>query len=107
MSLSNNQDRCLFERIFSSICNLHSELEIISARCFVWLHILVEVGVGNLLKGVDVVGGNNVRVEVHELNLHFVEHTKRQKVTFNSTQCVVRMVVCIFNEGQFFTLSLI
>lgn len=46
--------------------------------------ILVQVSVGDLLQWLDVINGNQVAVQVHELDPHFFEGALRQQVTLDT-----------------------
>ena len=45
--------------------------------------ILIQVGVGDLLQGLDVVDRDEMAVEIHKLDAHLFEGSLGQQVTLN------------------------
>mmetsp|Transcript_6179 Transcript_6179/g.20144 ORF Transcript_6179/g.20144 Transcript_6179/m.20144 type:complete len:665 (-) Transcript_6179:1552-3546(-) len=69
--------------------------------------VLVEVRIRNLLEGLHFVDGDQVRVQVHELQRHLLEGPLRQEVPFNARQRFVGIVVGLLDEPQLLPLVLI
>ena len=69
--------------------------------------VLVEVGVGDLLQRLDVVIGDQVAVQVHELDADFLERSLSQQVTLDPRQCFVRVVVGLFDQPELLALTLV
>ena len=61
---------------------------------------LVQVAVRDLLQRLDLVDGDEVRVEVHELDGHLLELTLSQQVALDALQGLVRVVVRLGSVGQ-------
>ena len=55
--------------------------------------VLVQVSIRDLFEGLDVVDGNEVRIQIHELDADLFEGTLRQQVTLYSRQSLVGVVV--------------
>ena len=55
----------------------------------------------------DLVDGDQVRVEVHELDADLLEGPLRQQVPFHATQSLVRVVVRLFDETELLPLILV
>ena len=55
--------------------------------------VLVQVAVSDLLQGLNVVDGNEVAVQVHELNGHLLEAAVGQQVALDALQRLVGVVV--------------
>mmetsp|Transcript_15391 Transcript_15391/g.46047 ORF Transcript_15391/g.46047 Transcript_15391/m.46047 type:complete len:239 (-) Transcript_15391:180-896(-) len=46
--------------------------------------VLIQVGVGDLLQGINVIHGRQMTVHVHELDVHLLEGTLREQVTLDA-----------------------
>ena len=55
--------------------------------------VLVQVSIRDLFEGLDVVDGNEVRIQIHELDADFFEGTLRQQVTLDPRESLVGVVV--------------
>ena len=55
--------------------------------------VLVQVSVGDLFEGLNVVDGHEMRVQIHELDADLFEGALRQQVTLDSRQGLVGVVV--------------
>jgi len=69
--------------------------------------VLVQVRIRDLFEGLDVVYGNEVRIQIHELDADLFEGALRQQVTLYSRQSLVGVVVGLLDETQLFSLALI
>mmetsp|Transcript_7034 Transcript_7034/g.20668 ORF Transcript_7034/g.20668 Transcript_7034/m.20668 type:complete len:555 (-) Transcript_7034:1166-2830(-) len=69
--------------------------------------VLVQVGVRDLLQRLDLVDGDQVRVQVHELDAHLLEGPLRQQVALHARQRLVRVVVGLLDEAQLLALVLV
>jgi len=69
--------------------------------------ILVEVGLRDLLEGFDVVDGDEVGVEVHELDADLLEGALGEEMSFDSREGLVGILIGLFNQTQFLSLRLI
>mmetsp|Transcript_33281 Transcript_33281/g.109100 ORF Transcript_33281/g.109100 Transcript_33281/m.109100 type:complete len:1053 (+) Transcript_33281:4096-7254(+) len=69
--------------------------------------VLVKVGIGDLLKRLDLVARRQVRVHVLELNRDLLEGTLRQQVALDAAQSLMRIVVGLLDETQLLTLRLV
>ena len=58
--------------------------------------ILIQVRVRDFFQRLDLVDGNQVRVEVHELDADLLEGPLRQQVPLHATESFVRVVVRLF-----------
>ena len=66
--------------------------------------VLVQVGVCDLLKRLDVVHWDDMGVQVHELNAHLFEGAMAEEVAFDSRKGLVRVIIGLFNQREFFPL---
>ena len=84
-------------------------METTPLRTFIGLvpQILVEISIGNFFQRLDLVDGNQVRVEVHELDADLLEGPLRQQVPFHARQGLVRVVVRLFDEPELLPLILV
>ena len=69
--------------------------------------VLVQIGIRDLLQRLDVVDGDQVAVQVHELDARLLEGALRQQVTLDARECLVRVVVRLFDQAQLLALALI
>mmetsp|Transcript_3491 Transcript_3491/g.11579 ORF Transcript_3491/g.11579 Transcript_3491/m.11579 type:complete len:907 (-) Transcript_3491:778-3498(-) len=69
--------------------------------------VLVEVGVGDLLERLDLVDGDEMRVEVHELHRHLLEGALRQQVALDARERLVRVVIGLLDEAELLALRLV
>mmetsp|Transcript_4532 Transcript_4532/g.13244 ORF Transcript_4532/g.13244 Transcript_4532/m.13244 type:complete len:1314 (+) Transcript_4532:2393-6334(+) len=69
--------------------------------------VLVEVGVSDLLQGLDLVDGHEVGVEVHELDAHLLEGALREEVALDAVERLVGVVVGLLDEAQLLALGLV
>ena len=69
--------------------------------------VLVEVAVGDLLQRLDLVHRDEVRVQVHELDVHLLERPLRQQVALDPAQRLVRVVVRLLDEPELLPLLLV
>lgn len=70
-------------------------------------HVLVEVGVGDLLERLDVVDRDQVAVEVHELDAQLLEGPLREEVALDPRQGLVRVVVGLLDKAELLALRLV
>ena len=77
-----------------------------SLLCFV-PQVLIQVRIRDLLQRLYFVDGDKVRVQIHELNAQFLEGTLSKQMALNARQSFVWVVVCLLDQPQFLTLSLI
>lgn len=68
---------------------------------------LVEIGVCDLLHRLDVVARDELVVGVKELDTGFFESTLRKEEMLDTGQTLVRVVVCLHDEGELLTLRLV
>lgn len=69
--------------------------------------VLIEIGVGDLFQRLDIVHRNQVTVEIHELDSSLLEGALGQQMSLDSRQRLVRVVVCLLDQSQFFALALV
>ena len=69
--------------------------------------VLIQVGIRDLLQGLDVVHRHQVAVQVHELDARLLEGTLGEQVTLDTGQRLVRVVVRLLNQTQLLTLRLV
>ena len=69
--------------------------------------VLVEVRVADLLQRLDLDHGDEVRVQVHELDGHLLEGALRQKVALDAGESLVRVVVGLLDQPQLLALLLV
>ena len=67
--------------------------------------VLVQVSIRNLFEGLDVVDGNEVRIQIHELDADFFEGTLRQQVTLDPRQSLVGVVVGLGRTKTFININ--
>ena len=60
--------------------------------------VLVQVSVGDLFEGLNVVDGHEMRVQIHELDADLFEGALRQQVTLDSRQGLVGVVIGLSRE---------
>ena len=66
--------------------------------------VLVEVGVGDLLQRLDVIHGDEVTVQVHELDARFLEGALREQVTLDAGERLVWVVVRLLDQTELLAL---
>eukprot|EP00123_Amoebidium_parasiticum_P018099 comp24100_c1_seq1/m.43516 comp24100_c1_seq1/g.43516 ORF comp24100_c1_seq1/g.43516 comp24100_c1_seq1/m.43516 type:complete len:578 (+) comp24100_c1_seq1:3557-5290(+) len=69
--------------------------------------VLVEVCIRDLFERLNLVDGDEVAVEIHELDLDLLEGPLGQQVTLDARQRLVRVVVCLLHKPKLLTLGLI
>mmetsp|Transcript_14739 Transcript_14739/g.38930 ORF Transcript_14739/g.38930 Transcript_14739/m.38930 type:complete len:664 (+) Transcript_14739:435-2426(+) len=69
--------------------------------------VLVKVGIGDLLKRLDLVARRQVRVHVLELDRDLLEGALCEQVAFDAAQSLMRIVVGLLDETQLLTLRLV
>ena len=69
--------------------------------------VLIEIGVTNLLNGLNVVDWVDGAVVVIHVNLNLLERPLRQEETLDAFQCGTRAVIGLLNQRKFFTLALV
>jgi hypothetical protein len=68
---------------------------------------LIEVSIGDLLHRFNVVTRDELVVGVEELNSCFLERALGEEESLDSGEGLVRVVVGLFDEGEFFSLRLV
>lgn len=68
---------------------------------------LIEVGVGDLLHRLDVVTRDELVVGIEKLDSCLLESTLGEEKSLDTRERLVRVVVGLFDEGEFFTLRLV
>mmetsp|Transcript_3094 Transcript_3094/g.10261 ORF Transcript_3094/g.10261 Transcript_3094/m.10261 type:complete len:228 (-) Transcript_3094:2744-3427(-) len=69
--------------------------------------VLVEVRIRDLLQRLDLVHGNEVRVQVHELDANLLERPLRQQVSLDARQRLVRVIERLLDEPELLALRLV
>jgi len=68
---------------------------------------LIEVSIGDLLHRFDIVTRDEGVVGVEELDTRFLESSLSEEETLDTREGFVRVIVRLFDEGEFFSLRLI
>ena len=69
--------------------------------------VLVEVRVGDLLKRLNLVNRNEVRVEIHKLDANLLERALREQVSLDPRKRLVRVIERLLDQAQLLALRLV
>jgi hypothetical protein len=68
---------------------------------------LVQVGIGDLFDRLNVVAWDQLVVGVEEFDSDLLECSLREQETLDSRETLVRIIVCLLDQGQLFSLRLV